>query len=62
MNRVLKVEEERIGQYSNLLRAKKAANALIAETGIKHIAVKTVTYRNLEPIACYTVKAYLTSL
>jgi hypothetical protein len=53
--RVLKKAEERIGQYRNRTRAAEEARNRIRETGVAHRIQLTTTWRDLEPIACWTV-------
>jgi len=47
----LKVDQERHGQYATKARALKARKSRT----LKHAAVKTVTYRDLKPLSCWTL-------
>ena len=53
--RMLKKEEERIGQYASKARARTRARQLTCETKRPHQIFLTHTWRDLEPVVCWTV-------
>lgn len=53
--RILKHDEERLGQYCSKAKAIREASRLTKTTGRRHQVFLSTTYRNLEPVACWTV-------
>ena len=57
--RMLKKFEERLGQYATKREAVQAARVATINTKRQCTAVRTVTYRDDEPVGCWTVTCNL---
>ena len=54
MNELKMIEDDRVNEFRTMLNANRHKNNMVRTIG-PHYVVKTITYRNLEPKACYTV-------